>query len=174
MKLNCLNCLNCFNCQEFGHGAKFCKNPEICGTCAEIQHDPKPEICNKAFKCKNCGGPHPSWDRKCHIFMREKDIQNIQTINKNSNYQARQRFAVNLSNTPPTQKTSYIDTLTKKIEHKNLSETMNPNTYIYSHRLPELTLAKPTSKQKVTTKKLQKHQSTHSYQLIIQNQQKLL
>lgn len=103
----------CFNCQEFGHGAKFCNKPEICPTCADFQHDPKPDNCRLAVKCKNCGGNHTSWDRKCPVFIREKDIQRIQTVNKISNYQARQRYAENTPTTIPNQRASFTDTLSQ-------------------------------------------------------------
>lgn len=103
----------CFKCQSFGHGAKFCNKEEVCGNCSELQHDPKPPVCRLAAKCKNCGGSHPSWDRKCPIFVREKGIQRIQTTNKISNYQARQRYAENAKTTPAAQTSTYTDVLTQ-------------------------------------------------------------
>lgn len=123
----------CFNCQEFGHGAKFCKNPEICSNCADIQHDPKPEVCKKPLKCKNCSGLHATWDKRCPVFVKEKTIQQIQTVNRISNYQARQRLAESEKLTPSPQVTSYTEALIHTNSH-SLSHTQAKNTPIPSKK----------------------------------------
>jgi hypothetical protein len=109
VKLYIPNPRRCFKCQEYGHGAMHCKKIEICANCSEVQHDPKPDVCNKPKKCKNCLGEHPSWNRKCPIYLKEYEIQRIQTTSKISNYQARQRF--NELNTPLSKQITYSDAM---------------------------------------------------------------
>ena len=65
--------LRCYNCNKFGHSVRMCRtvNP-LCAFCSSHEH-PKDECPNKETpKCLNCNGKHPSFDRKCPTYVKEK------------------------------------------------------------------------------------------------------
>ena len=80
--------LRCYNCLQFGHSAKICKNAKICPQCSNNWHLELNERCNLATSCvickplfsDNCN--HAALDKKCPIFIKEKEIQAIITIEK--------------------------------------------------------------------------------------------
>lgn len=64
----------CSACWKFGHTKKFCPlNKIICPKCG-LNHD-NCEI--EIFKCPNCKGPHMAIDKKCPMFIKEKQIRNL-------------------------------------------------------------------------------------------------
>lgn len=54
----------CFKCQKFGHLARSCTSPSICGNCAEKGHSHR-ECQNPRILCANCQGKHRANDRNC-------------------------------------------------------------------------------------------------------------
>ncbi|XP_049309063.1 uncharacterized protein LOC125777733 [Bactrocera dorsalis] len=81
--------LRCKKCQRYGHIEKICKNAKICPNCANEFHtsEDNAECVNiKSFvNCKENGIQtynHNSYDQKCPIFVREKEIQVIITLEK--------------------------------------------------------------------------------------------
>lgn len=154
----------CFRCQAFGHGAKFCEKTPICGNCAEQNPDPNIEVCSKPKRCKNCDGNHAAWDRKCLTFIKEREIQQIQTTNKITYYQARQRYAANNQTTPPPQTSSYTDALnqttikhpTAEITHAQDHAQRTPKVYQFN--------ATPKKQQQTNTSK---STSAHVHEQIV-------
>ncbi|XP_071091229.1 uncharacterized protein [Haliotis cracherodii] len=49
------NPLRCFKCQQFGHGAKFCRNNTACSRCGGAHEGSE---CTNTIKCANCIGEH--------------------------------------------------------------------------------------------------------------------
>lgn len=66
----------CSACWKFGHIKKFCPlNKIICPKCG-LNH----ENCEvDTYKCPNCKGPHMALDKKCPMFIKEKEIRNLMT-----------------------------------------------------------------------------------------------
>ena len=64
----------CFKCNKYGHRSTQCRNPEICGFCAE-QHAtaacPSRDDPTKAT-CANCRRKHPAWSLDCDMRKQEK------------------------------------------------------------------------------------------------------
>ena len=52
-----------------------CKHTKVCARCSEPGH--KNDTCTKAFKRVNCEENHTSCNKKCSVYKREYDIQNI-------------------------------------------------------------------------------------------------
>ena len=69
----------CFTCQNFGHMSDKCKLREsgrvICGKCCD-NHETR-DCTNSFFKCKNCGGDHPSFSRSCEKFKEARTVTNL-------------------------------------------------------------------------------------------------
>ena len=63
-----------------------CKHIEVCARCSEIGH--KDDTCTKEFKCVNCEENHISYNKKCSVYKREYDIQNIR-VSRNIFFEAR-------------------------------------------------------------------------------------
>ena len=65
----------CFNCQQYGHIAKFCRNPTTCGYCAG-RHESRSCPGNKAprfLRCGACGEKgHPAWAAECRTRKERK------------------------------------------------------------------------------------------------------
>lgn len=82
--------LKCKNCQQFGHVAKICKNEKMCANCSNTFHtnEETNEKCSFPAACINCkiqnlnDTKHSSFDRCCPIFIKEKEIQAISTLEK--------------------------------------------------------------------------------------------
>lgn len=81
--------LRCKNCLRYGHIGKVCTNPKICSNCSQEYHicDESDEVCQAPKSCINCkeqneDSNHSTTDKKCPIFLKEKEIQAIVTLEK--------------------------------------------------------------------------------------------
>ena len=64
--------IRCLRCQRFGHERRDCKSDTPnCGRCANPHETNTCPTDPPSFKCTNCTGNHPSYDRECPRF-REK------------------------------------------------------------------------------------------------------
>ncbi|XP_073821267.1 uncharacterized protein [Musca autumnalis] len=110
----------CLNCQRFGHSSKYCKNNRICNICCEEEHLSEEELCPNTVKCINCEENnipdfnHSVRDRKCPVFLKQKEIQAIKSLNKVDNKTAvkiyKQRHPSNVSISNVTRKVITYDT----------------------------------------------------------------
>jgi len=76
----------CKHCQKFGHHHERCKNPPVCGICADPHHTTKTHAClnctshtgceHKPSKCANCGGPHRSNSKDCEVLQALRNSKN--------------------------------------------------------------------------------------------------
>ena len=69
--------LRCYKCQNYGHGANQCSREQRCSRCGENHLN---ENCQKPAKCIHCEGNHPTSDRNCPRFLKEKEIQRVRTM----------------------------------------------------------------------------------------------
>lgn len=81
--------MKCRDCQRFGHLSKFCKNSKACYNCGCSPHtDDNNPICNNPKMCVNCKESnfmdvnHSSYDKKCPIFIKQREIQAIKTTQR--------------------------------------------------------------------------------------------
>lgn len=99
--------MRCKNCMQYNHLAKFCVNKKMCSTCGNAYHliEGSNETCLLAKKCLNCSlhkipfNNHAAHDRKCPVFLKEKEIQEIKTKSKVDNKTARKIYAEKHSTT---------------------------------------------------------------------------
>lgn len=84
--------VRCMNCYKFGHLRLNCKKEQTCPNCSETYHLKENEDCQKEPKCTNCNNKHSSLDRTCIIFVKEKEIQRIKTIEKVDMREAIRRY----------------------------------------------------------------------------------
>ena len=81
----------CFKCQRFGHGSANCRSiSEICPTCSLEAHEGD---CTTAAKCRNCEENHPTYSRKCPIFIKEQEILAVKARNNLSYAEARREVS---------------------------------------------------------------------------------
>ena len=85
------NPLGCFNCQKFGHHEDNCKliDAVICDRCGESKHTSN--ICQRPFKCVNCGKEHSARSTECEVWEREKEMR-IKTIRRISYFEAKTQY----------------------------------------------------------------------------------
>lgn len=88
------NPLRCRKCQVFGHSKNRCQNDSKCDICTLTEEHPIPCVNDK--KCVNCGGAHPSFDRKCKVYIKEAEIMYIKTMEKVSYFEAKRRYDASL------------------------------------------------------------------------------
>lgn len=80
--------LRCKECLRYGHIAKICKNSKICPNCSLNYHTEENEICMEPKTCSNCKEfdlldcNHSALDKKCPIFLQEREIQSIVSLEK--------------------------------------------------------------------------------------------
>ena len=59
----------CLKCQMFGHEQRHCTATEArCARCARRHETEECIMPQRDFKCSNCGGQHPSYNRECLAF----------------------------------------------------------------------------------------------------------
>lgn len=86
--------LRCKTCLRYGHIAKVCQNVKLCPYCSQEFHlGESEELCTLNKNCINCKEEnldfnHSSIDKKCPIFLKEKEIQAIITQEKVSKKKA--------------------------------------------------------------------------------------
>ena len=85
------NPLRCFTCQKFGHHEDNCKLTDavIRDRCGESKHISS--ICQRPFKCVNCGKEHGASSTECEVWKREKEIMRIKTIRMISYFEAKKQ-----------------------------------------------------------------------------------
>lgn len=69
--------LRCYKCQKFGHHKEKCRGTELCQVCSEEGHNQRD--CKKPPCCRNCKGSHPSYDKTCPTWIKEKEITKVKT-----------------------------------------------------------------------------------------------
>ena len=61
--------IRCLKCQMFGHKRRHCTVTEArCARCARRHETEECITLQRDFKCSNCGGQHPSYNRDCPAF----------------------------------------------------------------------------------------------------------
>ena len=79
--------MQCIKCQKLGHTQKWCrKEIPTCSRCSEDGHQAR--TCANDFKCANCGGAHPSMDKKCPHYLYKSEILATQTRTKCTYHEA--------------------------------------------------------------------------------------
>lgn len=91
------NPARCFKCQHFGHITLNCNGVQICANCSQPTH--LSDKCLNKSECSNCQGDHPSWSRKCPIFIQESEIQKIKITNNTSMRIARNIYKDKINHT---------------------------------------------------------------------------
>lgn len=82
--------IRCKKCLRFNHLANFCKNGQLCPNCGQAKHlsGPLNEECENIKSCVNCTDnlldnyKHHAYDKPCPIFVKQKELQAIKTLNK--------------------------------------------------------------------------------------------
>lgn len=123
--------LKCKNCLQYGHIAKVCKNEKICANCSNAFHTNTEinEVCEHRASCINCKNSniedfkHPNNDKKCPIFLKEKEIQAIVTLEK-----VGKKKAANLYRQRHSQQNVLYSTITKTNNVTPSSSIMPPPT----------------------------------------------
>ncbi|XP_053958956.1 uncharacterized protein LOC128863701 [Anastrepha ludens] len=131
--------MRCKNCFKFNHVAKFCKSPKSCHNCASNYHvnDENQEKCNNPTKCGNCDANgltctnHTTLDKKCPIFIREKEIQTIKTPHK-STTKLHELFTKNDIHTTTTLQKSPVNILLNK-QHSTHNQNIKTHHTLITH-----------------------------------------
>lgn len=154
------NPLRCFNCFMFGHPTKFCKNEKSCCNCNNLHHInlETNEKCDLPMLCVNCAKNniedkcHNSLDRKCPIFLREKEIQAIKTLQKVDTktakqiYQNRLQYKTVIPSTRTITNYSSLNTFSNLTPQRSEStNNNNSSTSTSSFSKPSIEATKPTA-----------------------------
>lgn len=117
--------LRCKDCLRYGHIAKICKNSKTCPNCAQNFHTNEKELCIEPKKCSNCKEfdsldcNHSALDKKCPIFLKEREIQTIITLEKVNKTTANNLYKQRHPNTI----ISY-----SSVAKQTINNTQSPNT----------------------------------------------
>ena len=84
------NPIRCFKCQKLGHGSNDCKGNPRCRKCGQEGHIN--DDCINDACCVNCSGPHEALSKQCPVWIREKGVLKIKTIEKVSIPEARRVY----------------------------------------------------------------------------------
>lgn len=87
----------CFNCYSYGHTKANCKRKKkICLICGEEYHC----VCERAYSCINCKENHKANDKKCQIYIKNKEIMKTMVEKKIMIYEAKKE--VNMQQMRPS------------------------------------------------------------------------
>uniref|UniRef100_W8BG04 Nucleic-acid-binding protein from transposon X-element n=2 Tax=Ceratitis capitata TaxID=7213 RepID=W8BG04_CERCA len=144
--------MRCKNCWKYNHLAKFCKNTKICPNCANNYHlnDEIKEECKEAKKCVNCTNynnydpNHSAFDKKCPIFIKEKEIQLIKTTSNVDNKTAKTIY----KQRHPSNNTTYATTVNNPMH--TTTHTSNETTDQSKTHLEKPTQDKATTSNRAT------------------------
>ncbi|KAI0986439.1 hypothetical protein GJ496_002455 [Pomphorhynchus laevis] len=77
---------HCNVCHQWGHWQSSCSGTKVCGICGDddCQALLNSSRCEHSAFCINCGGPHPSFSRKCRIFREYRDLFKPKTFQQKS------------------------------------------------------------------------------------------
>ena len=92
------NPMRCFRCQKLGHTIGRCQRNIACAICAAPHEN---DNCDKQAKCVNCDGDHPSFSKKCPVWIFEKEILHIKTTENKSYPEARKLVEARMPNGVP-------------------------------------------------------------------------
>ena len=153
------NPMRCYKCQTFGHTSNKCKKSEVCARCSETGHYDK--TCNKAFKCINCKENHAAYSKKCPIYKKEYDIQNIRVKKNVSFFEARKQY-----NQSHGQKDLHFANAVKKPSHvTTVSVSTQSDMYMYWNGSELVTRKDPlldSTKSKAAVTQTVKTATTHA------------
>lgn len=96
----------CFKCQKFGHSAKNCQNTSLCCRCGQPDHEA--ESCDNNEKCANCKGEHRADSKTCRVYVEEKEVLKIQSVERISFSEAKREYRSRQVQ-PPNPQVSYAD-----------------------------------------------------------------
>lgn len=144
--------LKCKNCLRFGHLSKFCNSKRICLNCSNEFHldEEKDETCSHPQSCLNCkenniqNNKHSPNDRSCPIFLKEKEIQAIITLEKTNRKNAIKKYndrqlstlttfsttIKNVNNTPTTSNSTATTTKETVNQLKPSNTSATSKTYL--------------------------------------------
>lgn len=143
--------LKCRKCFRFGHHVNNCNNQQLCSTCSNEQHtNPEAnETCALTPSCINCiehkkeNTNHSPNNKTCPIFLKEKEIQTIITVERVNRKTAVKKYEERHPNT------SYAATVRTPI---NITQTTNNNNTTQSNHIQHTTSQLPsTSKSSLLT-----------------------
>lgn len=104
--------LKCRNCLRFGHHFKACNQNKICSNCSDQYHlTTEEEVCSLTTSCINCkesnntSTNHSPNSKVCPVFLKEKEIQSIITIEKVDKKTAHKKY----NDRHPTPSTSFAN-----------------------------------------------------------------
>ena len=92
--------LRCYGCQRYGHSKITCKRVPVCFKCGSLEHDHT--NCSSPPQCVSCKGEHPSNFYKCPVWLKEKEICRIKTLEKLSYPEAKTRVEAQYVTAKPT------------------------------------------------------------------------
>lgn len=85
--------MRCWNCLKFSHTKNFCSDPKLCSNCGLDFHITEDfEECDAPKSCVNCNGSHSSLDRRCPVYLTQKEINTIMVNNKTSHREAKRIY----------------------------------------------------------------------------------
>jgi hypothetical protein len=88
----------CWNCLKFNHSKNSCSAEKRCANCGQNYHLTEEfEVCMNPINCVNCGGQHSSLDKKCPIYLMNKEINAIMV---NSNLSRKEAIMIYKSRNP--------------------------------------------------------------------------
>lgn len=151
--------LKCKTCLRFGHLAKFCNNKRICFNCSNEYHvnDDNNETCSNSQSCINCkennkiDNNHSPNDKSCPIFLKEKEIQAIITLEKTNRKTATTKYNERHPTTSNTYSSTVKSTSTTSNSTATTPDNKPTNNTNSSHVNKEQTMPPPT---KTTSREL--------------------
>lgn len=129
--------LKCKNCLRFGHHFNNCNNKKLCTSCSKEFHIDleNNETCEELLSCINCiennkeNSNHSPNNKTCPVFLKEKEIQAIITLEK-----VNRKTAVTKYNERNISTSSYANAAKTTTTTNTKSTTPNNNQQIENNK----------------------------------------
>ncbi|KAF9823370.1 hypothetical protein SFRURICE_010505 [Spodoptera frugiperda] len=154
----------CSGCWQFGHVLKYCPTKKkICPKCGGNHENC--DISN--ISCLNCKGNHFVLDKKCPLYLKEKDIRNIMSTEQVPYRKALQLLLGNKQDTAISENTIQKSSLTNPLNKSQtyssvlINSLQNRSSESSSHTVQEEEESDVQWKQSTTNKSAEKKETKH-------------
>ncbi|CAH2104985.1 unnamed protein product [Euphydryas editha] len=105
----------CSGCWKFGHMKRYCPTQKIkCPKCGQDHNNCE----TKEYSCINCKGSHMALSKICPIFLKEKTIRNIMSVNSYTYKKALDIYLTNKKQKERFNQSSLVDITANTSTHK--------------------------------------------------------
>ena len=116
--------LRCFKCKKYGHQREAWSGRQTCARCGENDPDHLQEDCLKEIRCANCRQAHPAFVRSCDVYIKEKEILEVQHKRNMSFLEAKKIVGTNMGENSYASVAPRVDTTNEDNKYRKFVDKL--------------------------------------------------